>query len=272
MNWGIMILLCCTALPAHGAFEGVEGGSRSTAMGGASTAAIANSLAISTNPSLAASVVHCGVSMDYIPGVFEMEELSRGSFTFIVPMTAGTFAFTGSRFGFDLYREVSLTLTCARRISPELMVGVNVHWYSLVIQNYGSATTIGADIGLVATLSENLHWGFSARNVNAPAIGVEAERLPQVYSTGVAYQPSKECTIAADLVKDVQHPAGLSIGAEYEILGLLSLRGGSSSDPPMYSAGFGVRYSGVCLDYALSNHPDLGMTHQISISFLFGEL
>jgi hypothetical protein len=271
MMWGMLILVCATAVPAIGAFEGIALGGRSAAMGGASLAVIAPEVNVAVNPSLAASPVHCTISLNYVPQVFGLPELSHGSFGLIVPTSIGAFAVSGSRFGFDLYREVGLAVTYARRLSKELMVGACLEWYSLVIQSYGSATTIGTDVGLVASLSKNIHWGFSARNVNAPRIGVEKERLPRVFSTGVSYQPTDELTIAVDLIKDVLYPTELRVGAEYSFLDLMDVRGGTSSDPPMYTAGIGIHISSFRLNYALCHHQDLGTTHQIGLSILSGE-
>lgn len=269
--WGILVLVCATAVPAIGAFEWIAHGGRSAAMGGASLAVIAPEVNLAANPSLAASPVHGTISLDYVPQVFGLPELSHGSIGLIVPTSIGAFAVSGSRFGFDLYREVDLALTYARCIGNDLMVGARLEWYSLVIQSYGSTTTIGTDVGLVASLSKNIHWGFSARNVNSPTIGALKERLPRVFSTGVSYQPTDELTIAVDLMKDVLYPSELHVGAEYTFLGLLDVRGGTSSDPPMYSAGVGIHISSFRLNYALCHHQDLGTTHQIGLSILSGE-
>lgn len=269
--WCTVLLVWSSSLPAFGAFERVTSSSRSVAMGGASIAATNQIACTTSNPSLVACPTCCVLSLEYVPQIFGLSELSQSSVTCSIPTSIGAFAFSGTTFGFDLYREVTLTATYACHVGDELMVGVSLDWYHLSIRDYGSAATIGADVGLVATLTEQIHWGFSARNVNAPAIGGEDERLPRVFSTGFTYQPAAEVTIALDLVKDILYPTELHIGTEYSILELLDVRCGTSSDPSTYSAGVGVRYSFFRLDYAFSNHEDLGMTHQCALSIFLGE-
>ncbi len=239
-------------------------------MGGASISVY--STEIWSNPSLAAGLTHLVVSLNYAPRLFELEELSRASAVIVAPTSVGAFAVSGSRFGFELYREIILTGTYSASLGPGCLIGLNLNWYSLSIQNYGSATCLGADVGLLVTLREGLHWGFAAQNVNGPTVGADKEKIPQVYSTGLSYQPIDESTIGVDLVKDVHYPTEVRLGFEYSLLDLVDVRVGTSSDPSTYGAGIGVRTAGFEFDYAFRVHPDLGTTHQLSFSVSFGQL
>ncbi|MEK7249604.1 MAG: hypothetical protein AAB209_04195, partial [Bacteroidota bacterium] len=136
----------------------------------------------------------------------------------------------------------------------------------LSIQNYGSASTIGIDVGVLVDISDEVRWGFAAFNLNAPTIGAAKEKLPQVFSTGVTYNPIQEAIIAASIVKDIRYPTELHIGVEYSLMEMIALRAGTTSDPNTLNAGVGIHYSFVQVDYAFSSHSELGMTHQFSLS------
>jgi hypothetical protein len=268
----IVILALCQATSAHGAFEQVTQGSRSVSMGGASVAEASNTCWTSTNPSSLASILRRTVSLHYSPEPFGLKELAHWAFSYVEPTGIGAFALSGSRFGFELYHEVTFTTSFSRPIVDRLLVGLNLNYYSLTIQNYGSGKTFGVDLGMLVTLSDQLRWGFATFNINAPVIGQAKERLPQIFSTGISYQPTGDATIALDLVKDIRYQTEVDIGFEYKLVNILALRGGTSSDPSVLNAGIGIHYSIVQLDYAFSNHPNLGNTHQASLSIVLGEL
>lgn len=51
----------------------------------------------------------------------------------------------------------------------------------------------------------------------------------------------------------------------------LILRIGVSSEPDTYSGGFGIVYNFIQADYAVSSHPDLGLTHQFGLIVRFNK-
>jgi tetratricopeptide (TPR) repeat protein len=56
-------------------------------------------------------------------------------------------------------------------------------------------------------------------------------------------------------------------GLEYQLLAILALRGGLNADG--WSAGAGLSYAGVGVDYALDGQ-ELGLTHRFSLTYRFG--
>lgn len=241
-------------------------------MAGAGVAMRDNPWAAFANPGCLAVFDERILSVSYTPQPFGLKELSRAAFSYIEPTSIGTFAVSGSRFGFGLYREVDIQLAFSLPISGMFSAGGSLHYYHLGIERYGSAQTVGADIGLVAELSGQLQWGFAAFNVNAPSIGAARERLPQVFSTGLVYFPVPDAAIAADLEKDIRFPVEVHLGMQYRLLDLLSLRVGTIAEPSMFSAGIGLRLSFAGFDYSFTNHSDLGPTHGFSLSIHLGEL
>lgn len=212
------------------------------------------------------------MSLFYVPQPFEIKELSHGAVSYVEPTSFGTFAVSGSRLGFELYRETRIAVSYGDEFVKTVKAGVNLNYYSVSIQNYGSAGTIGIDVGLLIDISDEICWGFAAFNLNAPKIGAAKEKLPQVFSTGITFAPVSEAIIAASIVKDVRFPAELHMGVEYSLLEMIALRAGTTSDPNTLNAGIGIKYSFAQFDYAFSSHGELGVTHQFSLSLKLGEL
>jgi hypothetical protein len=267
-----LLLLFFIQYQLNAAFEHLQSGSGIAAMGGASVAVGQNPWSVFSNPATMTGLDGRTLSFSYVPSPFGLKELAHGAFSFVEPTSAGSFALSGSRFGFELYREVDLQLSYAKDLSDLLCVGATVHYYHLSIERYGSAQTFGFDIGFLAHLSDQIRWGFTAFNVNAPTIGSAKEELPQVYVTGLAYSPLPDGAIMVDIEKDIRFPVELHIGVEYKLLDLVALRAGTTSDPAILSAGLGIHYSFVQLDYAFTDHAELGATHQASLSLYLGDL
>jgi len=238
-------------------------------MGGAFVGIADNPWALVYNPAGLGRIRSTEASVFYSPQLFGLKELSLASFVFCHSTSLGNFGVSGSRFGFELYREVTGTISYSNSYRDFFSFGLNFTYNSLTIKNYGAAVALGVDIGLLADITEELRWGFFAANVNAPTIGRAKEKLPQLYTSGLGYSPIQGLRIGLDVVKDVRYSTSVRGGLEYNLLDALSLRAGVGSNPATFSFGIGVDRSFVGFDYALTSHQELGLTHQFSVSVRF---
>jgi hypothetical protein len=268
----LFILILLFVQPMYGAFERISQGSRAVAMGGSLVAVSNNQFSAFSNPATLSFQSERTLAVSYAPQPFEIPELSQIAASFVEPSPFGVFSLSASRFGFSLYKETRVGVSYSNTVTDQFMVGATLNYYSLIIQNYGSAGSVGFDLGGAVELSEYVRWGFVAFNLHGATIGEAKEKLPQVFSTGVAYMPMSGATITASLMKDVRYEAELHIGIEYVLMDLVSVRAGSTSDPNTLNAGIGIQASFVQLDYAFSSHSELGISHQFSISLLLGKL
>lgn len=265
------VFLLAGASTADAAFERNVHGSRSAAMGGAFVAVRGNEWSAFTNPAALKTIAARSLAIFYSPTIFEMKELSHTAASYIEPTSFGTFALSASRFGLDLYNESRAALSYGDEIAIGVNIGLTLNYYSLSIQNYGSAGAFGVDLGILMDVADEVQWGFAALNLNVPKISAAKEKLPQLFSTGVAYSPFKEATLAASLRKDLRYPVEVQLGLEYEFIEMIAVRAGTSSEPSILNAGVGIRYAFVRLDYAFSSHAEIGITHQFSLALNLGE-
>ena len=249
---------------ALGGFEQTEVGARAKSLGGAYCGMADDVWAIVYNVGGLAAIKQREVSMFYAPQQFGLSELSLSAVAAVFPTGVGSFGLAARRYGFDLYREVSWTVAYAREIF-DAGVGVNVNYHSVTIQGYGSSGTVGIDVGALVQITSQLRWGIAAKNINAPTIGESEEPLPQLFSTGVTYQPVRNLSLLLDYCKEISFASSQKIGFEYSIVEAVVARAGLSSEPSEYTGGIGIRYGVLQIDYGVSMHQELGLTQQASI-------
>ncbi|MGH2575700.1 MAG: hypothetical protein ACRDFC_08400, partial [Ignavibacteria bacterium] len=251
-------------------FENTDIGAKPISLGGAFTSLANNSSAVYYNPSGISQMSFREISIFYSPAPYGIKELSYGAFTYVEPTKFGWIGLSAKAYGFELYREITATLTYSNNYRKKIYYGANLNYYNLKIKNYGSAFTLGFDAGLLAYLTEYLRWGFSAMNLNRAKIGQSKEKLPQVYRTGLSLQVRKDLNLIMDAEKDTRYKVSIKAGMEYTMYDLVDIRAGVGSEPIRFSGGIGFFYSLFQLDYAFYNHQDLGLTHQASLTINFG--
>jgi len=248
----------------------IDIGAKPISLGGAFTSLANNSNAIYYNPAGISQIPFREVSVFYSPAPFGLKELANGSVNYVEPTKFGTFGLSAKTYGFELYKEITVTATYSNNYKKKIFYGANVNYYNLKIQNYGSASTFGVDIGGLAYLTDFLRWGFAAFNLNRPKIGTQDDKLPQVYRTGVSIQPRKELNFVLDIEKDTRYTTSVKAGIEYSLYDMIDLRAGIGTEPTKFSGGVGLYYSIFEIDYGFYNHQDLGLTHQGTITINFG--
>ncbi len=271
MIWKAVILLVVVTTNAFAAFDKRSVGSPVLMFGGTTMASNGDPWAFAMNPSLLQLNSERLIAISYAPQPFGLKELSFGSVIYVEPASFGHFSVSASKFGFDLYREVTFALSYATTVSNTLHLGVTVNHYMLTIQNYGGASAFGIDLGGALEISDNVRWGFGATNINFPKLGEAKEPLPQVFATGLAYSPFDVGVIAVDVVKDVRYAPEFVLSLEYALVESVRLRTGVCTEPSVLNAGVGLSFEFVRLDYAFSSTADLGLTHQASLMFFLSQ-
>ena len=264
----LALLLLTQSAPA--AFEKMTNGGRANGMAGVIAGATGDPWGALDNPASLPTIEERMLAFSYTPGIMGLTELTRTSVAFVERFRTGGIAFSASRFGFDLYREVTATISCGIAPMKNFRFGVNVNYCHLTIRDYGSARTLKVDAGVQIAITGEIVYAFCVSNLNAGTIGSSKERLPQVFSTGIMYHPIPGSCIGLDIVKDIAFPANLRLGVEYIMVALVALRAGISSEPSSVSGGLGLITSLFQLDYAISSHPDLGTSHHLSLAVKFG--
>jgi len=131
----------------------------------------------------------------------------------------------------------------------------------------GSQSSLGIDIGLLASLADRIRFGAKAFNINSPTLGDanSAVRLPQRAQVGIAFSPYDLVWTTAALTKSTGHDSHFHGGMSYHVLDNIFLRAGVMTNPNRFATGFEVLIKRIRINYAFMTHPVLPLSHQISV-------
>jgi len=201
----------------------------------------------------------------FISRPFGIKELTYFSFAGVIPTTIGSFATAISEFGNEIYQEQSVLLNYSRPLNETISLGLNLHYMKLQIRGYGSDFSLGLDFGFLVKLNSKLNWGFFTSNINRAGLGESKNILPQTFVTGISCIPLDGLRINFDLYEELPFPLELRCGIEYVLFNKIALRSGFITETGEFCFGLGFISNKINCDYAVSTHPDLGLTHQFSL-------
>ena len=212
------------------------------------------------------------VGIYYSPAPFGLTELSNGYVAYHEPLSFGSLAIGGMTYGFDLYRESKVLLGYSYNYDNNFFMGIAVNYHTFSIKNYGNTGVFYFNVGGLVYILEGLRWGFLANNLNRATVADTDDQIPMVLSTGFSFDVLENLSLNFALEKDIRYNPSVQFGIDYDIIQYISLRFGASNEPSRFTAGVGINYSFLSLDYAFFTHPDLGLTHQAGIILSFGKV
>jgi hypothetical protein len=171
-------------------------------------------------------------------------------------------------FGSSLYRETAAVLSIG--FSRGFMgLGLSARALGLTVARYGSARTGVVDAGMALRLSQRICFGAVASNILAARIGERQDTIPRVLRLGFSVAWLRDALFCLEAVKDTEFPVDLRSGCEFRLKPVV-IRIGVGRDPSVWTCGFGLNLGPIRLDYAMTDHPVLGATHQASIILELG--
>jgi hypothetical protein len=237
-----------------------------------SDVALANDVfTLFNNPSGLAQMNWKEVGTYYSPAPFGLTELANGYVAYQQPFSFGSLGIGGMTYGYELYRESQIILGYSYNYENIFFIGAAVNYQSYSIQNYGSTGAFYLNLGGLVYILDDLRWGFSTTNVNRATVGDQDDQIPVVFTTGFSFEILNNFSLNLSLEKDVRYDPSISFGIDYDLIEYLSLRIGAADNPSKFTAGIGINYSILSLDYAFFTHPDLGLTHQAGVILSFGK-
>jgi hypothetical protein len=162
-----------------------------------------------------------------------------------------------------LYQENDILLNYHRRWNV-LSIGVNERLLSASVKNgsHSCAYITDAGFGLDVTSFQTaiaIHNLFKSKYQN--------EVLPVLYIAEMAYKPVDTATIGLGCEKQQGYDASLRIATKYQVTSAFQLIAGYQYQPDRFSAGVEFACKRWQLCYALQTHPDLDLTHAISLTW-----
>tara|TARA_B100001750_G_scaffold234359_1_gene235629 strand:- start:956 stop:1837 length:882 start_codon:yes stop_codon:yes gene_type:complete len=136
----------------------------------------------------------------------------------------------------------------------------------------GSVSSLGFDLGLLATLRDKNRLGVFIKNINSPMIGrgVSNQNLPQKIDVGFSTMPSEYLMVTLSLEQllgSINTQFKTSI--KYQITKELCFNTGVQMNPNRFGIGFTFNTKLISISYGYLTHPILPQTHQCNIGIEF---
>lgn len=199
---------------------------------------------------------------------FNIEGLQSTAAALVMPFSeklASGISFT--RFGDNLFSEQSLGFGISHKIA-NTSLGLKMNWVQIFVEGLGNRNLLVLEFGGIAQLSKNLWFGGHIFNLNqAKMAQYRQERYPILMKAGVSYRPSEKLMLNIETQKDLDLPANVRVGAEYQLNQYLAFRTGISSQPQTSSYGVSLHLWAWQVDYALQTHPYLQAAHHLSLTY-----
>jgi len=251
------------------AHDNVPEGGRSAAMANASVA-LTDFWSLQNNQAGLAFYNHSAGGI-YFENRYLVKEMSLKAGGCVLPVKAGVLGMNLSYFGYPKYNESKIGLAYARSFGNVLAIGVQLDYLlTSISENYGNKGVATFEIGLLSKINDHLNIGAHIFNpIQAKLSDYNNERIPAIIRVGAAYSFDENILLTVEAEKDTQLDPLLKCGLEYRIIKQIYIRGGISTNPGLYSFGFGLDFKKLKIDFSSSVHEVLGYSPQISIIYTF---
>jgi len=265
----MIIILSFLLLLINICFAQDSPGAKQIALSHSDVALTADPFSIFNNPAGLSEIKSNVVGFYYSPSPFGLSELANGFGAFSKNTMLGIFSIGFMKYGFELYKETKLALGYTNNFKEKFLYGFVINYKNISIKNYGSNGFVFFNVGGIAKLSDEINIGFTFENFSRTTVNKEANQIPVVFWSGMSFKIISDLTLFAAVQKEINFDPSLRFGVEYFLIDFLQIRFGTSREPDTFSGGIGITYLPFQFDYAFSSHPDLGFSHQFSLSASF---
>ncbi len=187
---------------------------------------------------------------------------------FISQLPLGTLSVTAFKFGDDLYNEQIFSLGYGNKFGIAGL-GIRLNYNQYYIDEFGSKGVVSIDFGGIAEISEQIKFGAYIRNINQAQLAeLYDERIPTYLNVGLAYLPTEKITLTIEAEKELENDPILRLGLEYIFHQKFAVRTGVKTNVFTNYFGLGFISKKLLIDYALTSHQVLGLSHQLGIAYI----
>ncbi len=198
-------------------------------------------------------------------------DIRSQSVLFVLPIRFGVLGYSINNYGIPkVYSNLKSGLSISRDFGPRLAMATTVNYHQLQIPNYGSNSAFSVEFGIQYVFIER--WIIGAHIENPGHFNFKTKsynKIPSYDWLGNSYQMNDQVLISIDGVYTLTENFDANVGIEYSLAQYLKLRGGTSFNHFQQYAGFGLDYQNFLFDVAVILHPRLGVSPQITLSYVF---
>jgi hypothetical protein len=207
----------------------------------------------------------------YYQSHFLSNDLAQQGLAVAIPLGKGTIGIAADRFGYSLYNESTISAAYAMRFGEKLRASVQFDYLSVRLgENYGSAGTLVAEVGLQAAITDELWIGAHVYNPGQATLGGPYdEQVPTLLRAGMGYTFSSKLLMTMEAEKDIDRRERFRAGVEYHPNEVLYLRTGISTGDTQGHFGAGFKWDRLDIDMAVVLRAELGISPIVGINYRF---
>ncbi|MEW5923404.1 MAG: hypothetical protein AB1746_05400 [Candidatus Zixiibacteriota bacterium] len=179
-----------------------------------------------------------------------------------------------SQFGKDNYYMEQLVKTALSYTYSHLTAAVIVDGMQVNVgEDERKATLRAASVGLAAGVNyEKYHLGFMIDIINHPKLAETLEGEKSIYHIYGEVEGISRFSVAGHIALEENQKPMASFGQYIRLIDNDALFWGISRNPLTYGGGLDIKYGNYGLVYAVSYHPELGVTHNVTLNISTGRL
>ncbi len=255
-----LILLTISLKAQHGKFNG---------MGNASVS-LFDIWSVNNNQAGLAKLEESQLSILY-EDKYRVKQTATQAFAYVLHTKSGNFALSYNHFGYSTYSEHIGGLAFARELGKYISLGIQFDYYHYdQTADYGDKGVVLFELGLIAEPIENLFIGVHSFNPSRTELAdYQDERVETNFRFGVSYFFTEGVLVAIETEKGINTDARFKAGVEYEPIEDLYFRTGLATGPTQYTFGMGYSFESFTFDLGFATHPQLPISSQLSLKYLF---
>ncbi|MDH5368371.1 MAG: hypothetical protein OEW67_15440 [Cyclobacteriaceae bacterium] len=235
---------------------------------GNTSATLSNYGSVFSNVAGLAEIKEVSIAASYkvIPNALWQNTMSASS---TVPIKFGTVGLGFTRLGDDIFNQQVVSMGFANRFGIA-SIGIKANYLQYSIEGFNSKSIPFFDLGGIVELTPQLFIGAYIINLTQTKLSTfQNERFPTIIDAGISFRPTDKLMINVEVEQDIDFSPTLKAGIGYSPIKNFSLRTGINTSPNRQYFGLGFIPNNILLhiDYSLSNDSNLGVSHQMSISY-----
>ena len=209
-----------------------------------------------------------GVSI-YQP--FLLKEFTTSNLILAIKNNNKAFGLNYSNYGNEFLQINNVGFGYSMKLSENLQSGIKLNYFHFNAgEYYNNKSVFTADIGLNATLSQELDINLSIKNPTLTNLDdFDNEKIPTIMQFGIGYKLSEQLSLNTGINKNIAYPTSFLAAINYQPTKKISLKGGIGTQPTIAAFGIGVNLKLFELNFATQIHQILGWSPDFSITYKF---
>lgn len=201
---------------------------------------------------------------------FSLRAASTYHFGVTLPASSGSFALTGTYFGYETFNQQQAGLAYGRHIGKRLDIGLQIDYLAAQVAGYGNASAFTGEVGIIWHITDHWHAGLHVFNPEQVQYdGNFKETATTTYTLGFGYEPSEKVMLAVEANRDVIKRTYGNLAVQYGLSDNLAVLGGFSTDADQDFLGIRLQLGNLQIDMYAGYHPQLGITPGAGFLYTF---